>query len=334
MVIKIILRCIVVFLLLLGIGLYSANHYAWNLWNSVSFHTDRMVNIKPGTPASHVYRKMSDAGIIPEADWFYWWFRLHDFGGLRSGEYLWKGSQSPGQIWSSMQRGDIFLHPITILEGWNSYEIYDYLSRQEILNFDLSDRDPVALAQQFDIDEDSIEGWIAPDTYYVERGSSASALITSAVLNMNKWLHNAWLGRDQTVPLNSPYELLILASIVEKETGVAEERPLIASVFVNRTKKGMRLQTDPTVIYGLEPNFNGDITRKDLRTLTPWNTYRIQGLPPTPIASPSLDALLATANPDTSPYFYFVAQGEGKHYFSETLSEHNEAVSRYILESK
>jgi UPF0755 protein len=156
-------------------------------------------------------------------------------------------------------------------------------------------------------------------------------VLSRAYQEMQRFLDEAWEARMDGLPINSPYEALILASIIEKETGIAEERPLIASVFVNRLRRGMRLQTDPTVIYGMGEDYDGNIRKRDLQTHTPYNTYMIDGLPPTPIAMPSKASIQAALNPVASDYYYFVAMGEGRHYFSKTLREHNNAVRRYIL---
>lgn len=177
----------------------------------------------------------------------------------------------------------------------------------------------------------SLEGWLFPDTYRFSPGSSDLEILRRAHAAMARRLDEAWAARDPDVPLATAYEALILASIVEKETGVAEERPLVASVFANRLRKGMRLQTDPTVIYGMGERYDGNIRKKDLTEDTPWNTYTRDGLPPTPIAMPGEEALHAALHPAHSEFLYFVARGDGSHEFSRTLEEHNRAVARYQL---
>lgn len=176
-----------------------------------------------------------------------------------------------------------------------------------------------------------IEGWLLPETYYFTAHTKASEVFIRAHSDMRAYLEDAWLNRALDLPYDSPYEALIMASIIEKETGLASERPRISGVFVNRLRLGMRLQTDPTVIYGMGDTFDGDIRRKDLRTQTPYNTYVIQGLPPTPIAMPSKLAIDAAMHPLETDELYFVAKGDGSHKFSKTLAEHNQAVRKYQL---
>jgi UPF0755 protein len=179
--------------------------------------------------------------------------------------------------------------------------------------------------------EHSLEGWLFPDTYRFTPGTADIDILKRAHAVMKKRLADAWSTRDATIPLKSSYEALILASIVEKETGQASERPLIASVFMNRLKRSMRLQTDPTVIYGMGDRFDGNIRKRDLSADTPWNTYTREGLPPTPIAMPGMASLRAATHPTESDYLYFVARGDGSHEFSRTLEEHNRAVAKYQL---
>jgi UPF0755 protein len=181
------------------------------------------------------------------------------------------------------------------------------------------------------IGSEAVEGWLFPSTYRFAPGSADLDILKRAHAAMKKRVADAWESRDPNVPLKSAYEALILASIVEKETGQASERPLIASVFANRLKRGMRLQTDPTVIYGMGERFDGNIRKKDLTADTPWNTYTRDGLPPTPIAMPGAASLKAATHPAESTYLYFVSRGDGSHEFTRSLEEHNRAVAKYQL---
>ncbi|TQF71441.1 endolytic transglycosylase MltG [Pseudoalteromonas luteoviolacea] len=216
----------------------------------------------------------------------------------------------------------------TIIEGESYQSIFEKLKGSEFLVFDVQEID---VNQHFQFGNAHPEGWLFPETYHYEGGTKASSLIARAHGKMKRLLDETWAQRDPKIPLNNKYEALILASIIEKESGTAAERSTISSVFHNRLNKGMRLQTDPTVIYGLGERFDGDIKRVHLREYTPYNTYRIDGLPPTPIAMPSKDALLAAVKPKSTEYFYFVSKGNGEHHFSITLKEHNKAVRKYIL---
>lgn len=212
----------------------------------------------------------------------------------------------------------------TIIEGESYVQVLDKLRQSAFVQFDLADTSDIT----------NFEGWLLPETYYYVAHTKATALIARAKVEMERLLNEQWDARSEDLPLASPYEALILASIIEKETALASERQRVASVFINRLNKGMRLQTDPTVIYGLGEDFKGDITRAHLQQMTPYNTYRINGLPPTPIAMPSAASVVAAFHPEKSDYFYFVADGEGGHTFSKTLSEHNRAVKIYLEKSK
>ncbi|QPB85157.1 endolytic transglycosylase MltG [Pseudoalteromonas rubra] len=224
----------------------------------------------------------------------------------------------------------------TIIEGQTFKQVLANLKAAPFIDFDLNETD---LARHFWGEIEEVfgaadfhpEGWLYPETYHYHAYNKASTLLKHASERMQTQLTLAWQQRAQDLPINSAYEALILASIIEKETGKAQERPVIASVFVNRLNRKMRLQTDPTVIYGLGDSFDGDIKRRHLREYTPYNTYRIKGLPPTPIAMPSFDAIKAATQPAQTDYLYFVSKGDGSHYFSKSLKEHNQAVKRYIL---
>ena len=185
-----------------------------------------------------------------------------------------------------------------------------------------------------ELDVSSLEGWFYPDTYIFPRGTTDIEILKQAYSRMNEVLDEEWSDKDKDLPFDTRYEALILASLIEKETGVAHERSEIAGVFVRRLQKGMRLQTDPTVIYGLGSEFDGNLTRAHLLEETPYNTYRINGLPPTPIAAPGRDAIRAAVNPAEGNALYFVGRGDGAHQFSATLEEHNAAVRKYQIEQR
>jgi len=230
-----------------------------------------------------------------------------------------------------INQGQQISFSFTIIEGQALRDVLNTLSTSTHLQNDLKLEQ---LGEQIIGKQTHLEGWLFPDTYHYHSNDTASSLLKRAAQKMQQTLADAWQQRASDLPYDTPYEALIMASIIEKETALASERPLIASAFINRLNTNMRLQTDPTVIYGLGEDFDGDIKRKDLRNYTPYNTYRINGLPPTPIAMPSKEAILAAVNPPKSEYVYFVAKGDGSHQFSTTLKQHNAAVNRYILNKK
>jgi UPF0755 protein len=230
-----------------------------------------------------------------------------------------------------INQGQQISFSFTIIEG---QALRDVLNTVKIAPHLQNDLKLEQLGEQIIGKQTHLEGWLFPDTYHYHSNDTASSLLKRAAQKMQQTLADAWQQRASDLPYDTPYEALIMASIIEKETALASERPLIASAFINRLNTNMRLQTDPTVIYGLGEDFDGDIKRKDLRNYTPYNTYRINGLPPTPIAMPSKEAILAAVNPPKSEYVYFVAKGDGSHQFSTTLKQHNAAVNRYILNKK
>ncbi|WP_036956232.1 endolytic transglycosylase MltG [Pseudoalteromonas sp. A2] len=230
-----------------------------------------------------------------------------------------------------INQGQQISFSFTIIEGQALRDVLNTLSTASHLQNDLKLEQ---LGEQIIGKQTHLEGWLFPDTYHYHSNDTASSLLKRAAQKMQQTLADAWQQRASDLPYDTAYEALIMASIIEKETAFASERPLIASAFINRLNTNMRLQTDPTVIYGLGEDFDGDIKRKDLRNYTPYNTYRINGLPPTPIAMPSKEAILAAVNPPKSEYVYFVAKGDGSHQFSTTLKQHNAAVNRYILNKK
>ena len=258
-----------------------------------------------------------------------------ELANIKSGSYWLEPNMSLISAFMLFVEGKEAQFEFTIIEGHNAYQVLDAISVHPHIEFDLpeltnSSEDLARVAQFLDIKEPSIEGLLAPDTYYFVDGYNASQLLQRAIKSQRERLQYVWDSRVYTEHLKSPYELLILASIVEKESSLSEERATIASVFFNRFDKRMRLQTDPTVIYGVWHEYEGDIKRVHLKTKTPYNTYRINGLPPTPIANPSLASLEAVGNPESTDFLYFVASGTGGHTFSKTLTEHNRALKRYL----
>lgn len=249
--------------------------------------------------------------------------------GIKAGSYEVEQGITLPRLLDMLTQGDVTQTSLTIVEGTTFAELKELLRRSpDVANtvLDLSDRE---LLTRIGASESHLEGMFFPDTYFFATGGTDLALLKRAYRTLRERLDAGWDKRAADLPLATPYDALILASIVEKETGRAAERPLIASVFVNRLKIGMRLQTDPTVIYGLGSGFDGDLRKRDLDADTPYNTYTRAGLPPTPIALPSQASIDAVMNPPKTPYLYFVARGDGSSAFSATLQEHNRAVAKY-----
>lgn len=253
---------------------------------------------------------------------------------LKAGEYTLQPNASPVSLLSLLQSGDVVSYDITFAEGLALREWRALMAREPKLRQNTVDLTAQQIAEQLGIKQANPEGWFFPDTYRFERGDSDADILRRAYHAMKAELSKQWSKRQPQLPYRSAYEALIMASIIEKETGVPHERPDIAGVFVRRLHKNMRLQTDPTVIYGMGARYTGNITRKDLNTFTPYNTYRIKGLPPTPIASPGRAALAAAVNPAEGNSVYFVAKGDGSHQFSATLEAHNKAVRQYQLKRR
>lgn len=286
--------------------------------------------ISKGDTVNRLASDWQKEGIIQNAFYFKIMCWLNpELQKIRVGEYALSDAETPKSLMEKLSRGEVIQYPITIIEGMNSFQILDMIRSNALLNDDLK-KHPLDLVKALGIESDHIEGWIYPDTYHFTRGESATSILKRSVKTMQSVLEKEWQNRDDNLPYNSPYEALIMASIIEKETSIDSEREEIAGVFVRRLQKKMRLQTDPTVIYGIGPDFNGDITYRDLKTKTPYNTYMINGLPPTPIAMPGRRSIYAALHPAEGETLYFVATGDGGHYFSKTVEEHNQAVKRYL----
>ena len=248
---------------------------------------------------------------------------------IQAGVYLLNPNMKFYQFLDKTFAGQVAQRKLTIIEGYTMQQILDTIAATSDLNIDTTDYN--VISQRLDISQPSPEGWIFPDTYYYTVGSDAMDLFAQGYRKMQTVLAEAWPTRDPRVPLASPYEALILASIVEKETSQIAERPLVAGVFIARLLKRMRLQADPTVIYGLGSRFDGNLRSRHLKEDQPYNSYIHKGLPPTPIAMPSLSSIKAVMNPVFDDYLYFVAKGDGSHYFSETYEQHLKAVRKYQL---
>jgi len=251
---------------------------------------------------------------------------------IKAGEYEIAAGTTPRGLLRQLVEGRVKLHSLTIVEGWTTRDLVRALRKSSYIRLTLVDVDDDALARAAELPGARPEGWFFPDTYRFPKGTTDLALLRMAHERMQVILDQAWAGRAAGLPLRSPYEALILASIVEKETALDRERPQVAGVLIRRLKAGMKLQTDPTVIYGLGEDFTGDLTRRQLGRDTPYNTYTRAGLPPTPISLPGEASILAAVHPDTSDSLYFVAspKRDGSHVFSATLREHNAAVRRYL----
>ena len=290
------------------------------------------LRVAAGASARGIARQARAAGISVNEHLFIAAARLTDATGhLRAGRYeIARGISLEGLL-DKLRRGEVLREKLTIVEGWTVRDLRAALAAHADLRQDSARMSTAELLKAVGASESHPEGLFAPDTYVFDPGSSDLDLLRNAYRAQASRLAEAWARRDPAVPLKTPYEALILASIVEKETGQASERGLVAGVVVNRLRRSMLLQTDPTVIYGLGEKFDGNLRKRDLLADGPYNTYTRAGLPPTPIALPGRAALQATLNPQTTRALYFVARGDGTSAFSETLSEHNRAVARYQL---
>lgn len=306
--------------------------WAWN--HELGTHA-QTVQLKPGMSLRGFAKKLKSKGILSEVTPFLILARLRGAGrNVQAGEYSFAEPMSQNELLDRLIKGDVVKYPVTFIEGWNFKQVRQALSQSEKLEITLSgksDREIMALLGKPELHP---EGRFFPDTYHYSTGSKDIDILKSAFDKLNLILQAEWQQREQGLPLRSQDEALILASIIEKETGQAEERPLIASVFVNRLRKNMRLQTDPTVIYGMGNRYHGNIRKRDLLKDTPYNTYTRKGLTPTPIAMPSRESIHAALHPDKTNSLYFVAKGNGYHVFSETFAKHNEAVIKYQLKGR
>ena len=295
--------------------------------------SERIIAVARGDGFQDILDKLRAAGVQEghDLEWKVLAQEMQVLSRLQVGDYAIRHGITPRELLSKLESGKVIQHRFTLVEGWSLRELRAALGKDEVLVKQASSLDDRALMAALDRPGQHPEGRFLPETYHYTRGMTDLDLLRRAGLAMDKAVADAWASRASGIPIQTPEDLLTLASIIEKETGKASERPEIAGVFARRLKLGMRLQTDPTVIYGMGSAYDGNIRRSDLTTDTPYNTYTRSGLPPTPIAMPGREALLAAANPAPGDTLYFVSRGDGSHVFSATLAEHNRAVACHQL---
>jgi UPF0755 protein len=304
-----------------------------NLWAPFPVSQTDYFELSPGTSLRTFATQLQQRGLIGRPVYLVVYARLNGIGTrLQAGEYSIESGMSVLDLLQKMQDGEVRLYNFTIIEGWTFRQLLEALGKstalQQTLAGDSGDRGRTVM-QALGQPDKHPEGQFLPDTYLFAKGTTDIEFLRRAYAAMQIRLQTEWEGRSAGLPLRTPYEALILASIIEKETAVTDERSLIAAVFINRLNKRMRLQTDPTVIYGMGETFDGNIRFRDLRQDTPYNTYTRAGLPPTPIALPGADAIHAALHPAASPVLYFVSRGNGSHIFSDNLQAHEAAVDQY-----
>ena len=306
---------LILLLILGGVGFWGYQKLTSFVHTPVNVTQDQLLTIERGTTGSKLAALLEQENILEHADLLPWLLKLQpQLNKVKAGTYSLTGVKTLQDLLDMINSGKEAQFSVKFIEGKTFKEW-------------LLDIPAVAKAVY---EWNNMEGWLYPDTYNYTPNSTDLELLKRSTSRLQKALDKAWSERDENLPLTDPYQMLILASIVEKETGIAAERPQVASVFINRLKANMKLQTDPTVIYGMGESYTGNIRKKDLETITPYNTYMIDGLPPTPIAMVSEGALQAVAHPAKTDFYYFVADGSGGHKFTRNLNEHNKAVQEYL----
>jgi UPF0755 protein len=325
-----------IFLIALCLTLLAAAGMGWYASSPLNLRAERAeFSIKPGSSLNSATRQIVDSGIELGA----WQFSLlgrllGKAAAIKAGSYEVRSGITPLALLDKLTRGDVIQADVVFVEGWTFRQLRAALDADPDIRHDSSGLSDAEIMVKLGAAGRSPEGLFFPDTYRFGKGASDLDVLKQAYTAMDKQLQTAWELRAPDLPYRSPYEALIMASVIEKETGQSNDRALIAGVFVNRLRMGMMLQTDPTVIYGMGEKFDGRLRTKDLRADTPHNTYTRAGLPPTPIAMPGLAALQAALNPAKTTALYFVARGDGSSEFSRTLAEHERAVSKYQRRGK
>jgi len=322
---------IFIVILAVAIGLITQN-WLQNVEGRVVTEQSRNITVANGASMRGFAEQLVDEDLLEEKWSFLFWARYRNLAGsLKAGEYRIPAGSTMNDLLHLVTSGQVIDYPVTFIEGWNFKQLREALSKQENLRHTIDKLDDEAIMKAIDAAGLHPEGRFYPDTYHYTASMTDLDILRQAYNKMDQFIEAEWLKRDDGLPLENRDQALTLASIIEKETGAEIERPLIAGVFINRLRKGMLLQTDPTVIYGMGDSYKGNIRRKDLRKDTPYNTYTRAGLPPTPIAMPGGEAIKAALHPAETNALYFVAKGDGTHYFSSTLREHNNAVNKYQI---
>ena len=330
---------LILLLILGGVGFWGYQKLTEFVHTPVNVTQDQLLTIERGTTGSKLAALLEQEKILDHADLLPWLLKLQpQLNKVKAGTYSLTGVKTLQDLLDMINSGKEAQFSVKFIEGKTFKEWRKNLENAPHLKQTLQGKTDKEIMALLDIpavakavyEWNNMEGWLYPDTYNYTPNSTDLELLKRSATRLQKALDKAWNERDENLPLADPYQMLILASIVEKETGIAAERPQVASVFINRLKANMKLQTDPTVIYGMGESYTGNIRKKDLETITPYNTYMIEGLPPTPIAMVSESALQAVAHPAKTDFYYFVADGSGGHKFTRNLNEHNKAVQEYL----
>lgn len=330
---------LILLLILSGVGFWGYQKLTEFVHTPVNVTQDQLLTIERGTTGSKLAALLEQEKILEHADLLPWLLKLQpQLNKVKAGTYSLTGVKTLQDLLDMINSGKEAQFSVKFIEGKTFKEWRKNLENAPHLKQTLQGKTDKEIMALLDIpavakavyEWNNMDGWLYPDTYNYTPNSTDLELLKRSTTRLQKALDKAWNERDENLPLADPYQMLILASIVEKETGVAAERPQVASVFINRLKANMKLQTDPTVIYGMGESYTGNIRKKDLETITPYNTYMIEGLPPTPIAMVSESALQAVAHPAKTDFYYFVADGSGGHKFTRNLNEHNKAVQEYL----
>ena len=330
---------LILLLILGGVGFWGYQKLTSFVHTPVNVTQDQLLTIERGTTGSKLAALLEQEKILEHADLLPWLLKLQpQLNKVKAGTYSLTGVKTLQDLLDMINSGKEAQFSVKFIEGKTFKEWRKNLENAPHLKQTLQGKSDKEIMALLDIpavakavyEWNNMDGWLYPDTYNYTPNSTDLELLKRSTTRLQKALDKAWSERDENLPLADPYQMLILASIVEKETGVAAERPQVASVFINRLKANMKLQTDPTVIYGMGESYTGNIRKKDLETITPYNTYMIEGLPPTPIAMVSEGALQAVAHPAKTDFYYFVADGSGGHKFTRNLNEHNKAVQEYL----